>query len=251
MIRPLRPDWPAPARVKALVTTRRGGVSRPPYDQLNLALHVGDEPAAVAQNRSLLRQACGLPAEPFWLQQVHGCEVADVASDHRGCEADAVYSRTPGQVCAVLTADCLPLLLTDRSGSEVCAVHAGWRGLAGGVVESAVSRFAAQPRDLLVWLGPAIGPQAFEVGDDVYEAFVGPCADDARAFRRHDQGRWLADIYQLARQRLERLGVGYVGGGDDCTWSQPSRFFSYRRDGVTGRMASLVWLEPEESESDA
>jgi YfiH family protein len=242
MIKLLSPDWPVPAQVKAYVTTRQGGVSRPPYEQLNLALHVGDEPSAVAQNRALLGQACGLPGEPFWLQQVHGCAVADAASDRPGCEADAVFSRTPGQVCAVLTADCLPLLISDRAGTQVAAVHAGWRGLAGGVVESAVSRFRGGPQELLVWLGPAIGPRAFEVGDDVYEAFVGQCRDDAEAFQRNAQGRWLADIYALARQRLARLGVGYVGGGEYCTWSQDSLFYSYRRDGVTGRMASLIWL---------
>jgi YfiH family protein len=177
--------------------------------------------------------------------------VADAASDDPGCEADAVYSRTPGQVCAVLTADCLPLLLSDRFGREVCAVHAGWRGLVGGVIESAVSRFTVEPQELLVWLGPAIGPRAFEVGGDVYEAFVGRCSEDAVAFRRHSQGRWLADIYQLARLRLARLGVGYVGGGGYCTWSQPAQFFSFRRDGVTGRMASLIWLRPVGSESDS
>ena len=250
MIRPLELRWPVPARVKAMITTREGGVSSPPYDSLNLASHVGDEPSVVTQNRALLRESCGLPSEPFWLQQVHGCEVVDAASGHPGCEADAVYSRTPGQVCAVMTADCLPLLMTDRAGSEVCAVHAGWRGLAEGVVESAVSRFTAETQELLVWLGPAIGPQAFEVGEDVYRAFVSQWADDAQAFKRNDRGRWLADIYQLARLRLARLGVGYVGGGEYCTLSQSALFFSYRRDGVTGRMASLIWLEPEGDETD-
>lgn len=250
MIQSLEPDWPAPARVKAVITTRQGGISRPPYDSLNLALHVGDKPTVVAKNRALLREACDLPAEPFWLQQVHGCDVVDVASDHPGCEADAVYSRVAGQVCAVMTADCLPLLMADRAGREVCAVHAGWRGLAGGVVESAMSRFMAEPQELLVWLGPAIGPRAFEVGDDVYRVFVAQHSEDAMAFRRNEHERWLADIYQLARLRLTRLGVGYVGGGDYCTWSQSSQFFSYRRDGVTGRMASLIWLEPEGDETD-
>jgi YfiH family protein len=149
-----------------------------------------------------------------------------------------------------MTADCLPLLLTDRAGQEVCAVHAGWRGLAAGVVESAVARFSAPPQQLLVWLGPAIGPETFEVGGEVYNAFVAHCRDDAKAFRPHQADRWLADIYQLARLRLARLGVGYVGGGGYCTWSQPSRFFSYRRDGVTGRMASLIWLEPDGKESE-
>ena len=250
MIRPLQPDWPVADQVKAIITTRQGGGGHPPYDSLNLALHVGDEPSVVTQNRALLREACDLPAEPFWLQQVHGCHVADVASDHPDCQADAIYSRMPGQVCAVMTADCLPLLITDRAGSEVCAVHAGWRGLAEGVVESALSHFRAETSELLVWLGPAIGCQAFEVGDDVYRAFVSQCAEDAQAFKPNHRGRWLADIYQLARLRLARLGVGYVGGGDYCTFSQPSLFFSYRRDGVTGRMASLIWLEPEGHETD-
>lgn len=250
MIRLLKPDWPVPAQVKSLITTRQGGVSRPPYDQLNLAQHVGDQAEAVARNRALLREEGALPADPFWLQQVHGCAVADAASDESGCEADAVFSRQPGRVCAVLTADCLPLLMVDRDGREICAVHAGWRGLAGGVIESALSRFTREPQELMVWLGPAIGPRAFEVGDDVYEAFVGRNREDAVAFSRNPQGRWMADIYRLARQRLARFGVGYVGGGDYCTWSQPVDFYSYRRDGMTGRMASLIWLEPVGKETD-
>ncbi len=244
MIRPLIPDWPAPDRVRALITTREGGVSRPPYDSLNLAQHVGDDPQAVRRNRALVRERCGLPAEPFWLQQVHGCQVADSAYDLPGCQADAVVSREAGRVCAVLTADCLPLLITDRAGQAVCAVHAGWRGLAQGVVESAVARLDAPAASLLVWLGPAIGPEAFEVGDEVRAAFVDACAEDAQAFRRNRRDRWQADIYQLARLRLQRLGIGYVGGGDYCTWSQSSLFYSYRRESVTGRMASLIWLEP-------
>jgi YfiH family protein len=244
MIRPLIPDWPAPAHVKALITTRQGGVSEPPFESLNLALHVGDLPDAVARNRLRLRECCGLPEEPFWLRQVHGCQVADSTSDAPGCQADAVYSRRPHRVCAVLTADCLPLLMTDRAGRVVCAVHAGWRGLAAGVVESAVARLSTSPRELLVWLGPAIGPDAFEVGDEVREAFVEQNAEDEAAFGRNQRGRWLADIYQLARLRLRRLGVGYVGGGECCTWSQSSLFYSYRREGATGRMASLIWLEP-------
>jgi hypothetical protein len=243
MLQPLIPDWPAPARVKALITTRRGGCSQAPYESLNLAQHVGDDPAAVARNRARLREACGVPREPFWLQQVHGCRVADSARDKAGCEADAVFSRRPGEVCGVLTADCLPLLVTDRAARVVCAVHAGWRGLAAGVVEAALASLALPPRELLVWLGPAIGRDAYEVGDEVREQFVSRCAEDAPAFRRTEQDRWLADIYQLARLRLGRLGVGYVGGGDFCTWSQSSLFYSYRREGVTGRMASLIWLE--------
>jgi polyphenol oxidase len=243
MMTPLIPDWPAPPHVRAVITTRRGGISRAPYESLNLAQHVGDDPQHVMRNRQRLREACDLPSEPFWLQQVHGCQVADSSSDQAGCEADAVLSRQPGQVCAVLTADCLPLLITDREGREVCAVHAGWRGLAAGVVESAISRLSSPPQALLVWLGPAIGPDAFEVGAEVREAFVSQAAEDEQAFRGNKQGRWQADIYRLARLRLQRLGVGFVGGGEYCTWSQSSHFYSYRREGVTGRMASLIWLE--------
>ncbi|MEJ2592337.1 MAG: peptidoglycan editing factor PgeF [Candidatus Thiodiazotropha sp.] len=243
MIEVLRPDWPAPGHVRALITTRQGGVSRPPYDSLNLATHVGDDAHDVARNRALLIHDCRLPEAPFWLNQVHGCHVADSNVASPGCEADAVIGDRPGRICAVLTADCLPLLICDRAGSRVCAVHAGWRGLAGGVIEAAVSRMAVAPAELLVWLGPAIGPDAFEVGGEVREAFVSQQAQDADAFRSGRADRWLADIYRLARQRLARLGVGYVGGGDYCTFTQAQRFFSYRRDGVTGRMASLIWLE--------
>jgi len=238
------PDWPAPSHVKSFITTRQGGVSKVPYDSLNLAGHVGDDPMAVAHNRRLLKEALQLPADPFWLNQVHGCQVVDSATALPDCTADAVVSERPGDVCAVLTADCLPLLLTDRDGSQVCAVHAGWRGLAAGVIESAVSRMRAQRRDLLVWLGPAIGPDVFEVGGEVRQAFVAQTSEDAEAFRQRDSQHWLADIYTLARLRLQRLGVGYIGGGDYCTLSQTALFYSYRREGVTGRMASLIWLAP-------
>jgi len=245
MIQLLRPDWPAPISVKSLITTRQGGVSLAPFDSLNLATHVGDVPTAVARNRALLKETCQLPNDPFWLAQVHGCGVVDTATSSSGCEADAVVSDRPGDVCAVLTADCLPLLLTDRDGSQVCAVHAGWRGLAAGVIESAVSHMRAQRGDLLAWLGPAIGPDAFEVGDEVRQTFLAQASEDAAAFRQRDAERWLADIYTLARQRLQRLGVGYIGGGAYCTLSQAALFYSYRREGVTGRMASLIWIEPE------
>lgn len=245
MIQTLLPAWPAPSHVKSLITTRLGGVSRAPYDRLNLAAHVGDDPKAVARNRVLLKEACRLPNEPFWLTQVHGCEVAVCATAAPGCVADAVISDRPGDVCAVLTADCLPLLLTDREGMQVCAVHAGWRGLAAGVIESAVSRMRARRGDLLAWLGPAIGPDAFEVGDEVRQAFVAQAAEDAAAFRPQGSRLWLADIYALARLRLQRLGVGYIGGGGYCTLSQADLFYSYRRERVTGRMASLIWLDPD------
>jgi YfiH family protein len=210
-------------------------------------MHVGDDPDAVARNRQILRQQLSLPAEPHWLTQVHGCQVAEAATGKPGIEADAICADQPGQVCAVLTADCLPLLICDRAGERVCAVHAGWRGLAAGVIEAAVARLARPGPELLVWLGPAIGLQAFEVGEEVYHTFVTQAEEARAAFSSHRPGHWLADIYLLARQRLARLGVGYVGGGDYCTVTDSERFFSYRRDGVTGRMASLIWLAEEAS----
>ena len=243
MIELLKPDWPVPSQVRAVITTRCGGVSRGAFDSFNLADHVGDDEAAVRQNRQRLAVRGRLPGEPFWLCQVHGCDVADSGKDQPGCSADAVYSDRPGTVCAVLTADCLPLLLTDRRGREVCAVHAGWRGLAAGVIEKALSRMNAPAESLLAWLGPAIGAAAFEVGGEVRQAFVAGAEQDDCAFVPGRAGRWQADIYLLARQRLTRAGVGFIGGGDYCTVTDRERFYSYRRDGVTGRMASLIWLD--------
>jgi hypothetical protein len=237
------PDWPAPARVRAVVTTRAGGVSRPPWDSLNVADHVGDEPAAVAENRRRLRARWALPAEPVWLQQVHGCDVVDAGRGAAGCPADAAVAVGPGSVCAVLTADCLPVLFCDRAATVVGVAHAGWRGLAGGVLEQTVARLDRPARELLAWLGPAIGPQAFEVGDEVRAAFTAQDGEAARCFHPSARGRWLADLYGLARLRLQRAGVGDVHGGGMCTFSDAARFYSYRRDGVTGRMASLLWLE--------
>lgn len=235
------PDWPAPARVRALSTTRAGGVSVAPYDSLNLGTHVGDDPANVAANRAQVRRI--VPSEPAWLNQVHGTVVVDAASVAGVPDADASVSRTPGAVCVVMTADCLPVLLCDRAGTVVGAAHAGWRGLHGGVIEATVTAMQVAPADVIAWLGPAIGPTAFEVGDEVRAAFVAVDAIADAAFKPAGQpGKWLADIYLLARQRLAALGVTAVYGGDCCTVSESRRFFSYRRDGVTGRMASLVWL---------
>ncbi len=235
------PDWPAPARVRALSTTRAGGVSVAPYDSLNLGTHVGDDPANVAANRAQVRRI--VRSEPAWLNQVHGTVVVDAASVAGVPDADASVSRTPGAVCVVMTADCLPVLLCDRAGSVVGAAHAGWRGLHGGVIEATVAAMQVAPADVIAWLGPAIGPTAFEVGDEVRAAFVAVDAIADAAFKPAGQpGKWLADIYLLARQRLAALGVTAVYGGDCCTVSESRRFFSYRRDGVTGRMASLVWL---------
>ncbi|MFO7592882.1 MAG: peptidoglycan editing factor PgeF [Pseudomonadota bacterium] len=238
----IRPPWPAPANVRAAVTTRSGGVSLPPYDSLNLGDHVGDDPQAVAENRRRLVDALKLPAEPRWLKQVHGTCSVDASRCTTGCEADAVYTEKSGVVCAVLTADCLPLLLCDRGGTRIAAVHAGWRGLLAGVIEQTVSAMGS-PDELMVWLGPAIGPRAFEVGAEVREAFVTEDAAADGAFAPSTDGRYLADIYALARLRLHRVGVDAIYGGEHCTYSEPERFYSYRRDGVTGRMAGLIWLE--------
>lgn len=236
-------DWPAPARVHACATTRLGGVSTGPYASLNLAGHVGDEPAAVAANRRLLREALRLPAEPLWLEQVHGTAVVDATQAAAECRADASIAVQPGVVCVVMTADCLPLLLCDKAGSRVAAVHAGWRGLESGVIEATVKRLGVAPGELLVWLGPAIGPEAFEVGDEVRAAFVAHDLAAAAAFKPSPAGRWLADLYTLAHQRLAGCGVQAVYGGGLCTYSDAARFYSYRRDGATGRMASLIWCE--------
>ncbi len=235
-------DWPAPRHVHALSTTRTGGIGEGPFASLNLADHVGDDPAVVAQNRARLRSELGLPSEPGWLTQVHGCGVARVGRDPLGCEADAALGVMPGQVCAVMTADCLPVLLCDVLGTRVAAVHAGWRGLAAGVIETTVRQMDVAPGQLMGWLGPAIGPEAFEVGDEVRACFLQADAGAEDAFRRSLNGRWLADLYGLARRRLAGAGVESVWGGGCCTYSDARRFFSYRRDGVTGRMASVIWL---------
>ncbi|MBI5329415.1 MAG: peptidoglycan editing factor PgeF [Betaproteobacteria bacterium] len=223
------------------MTTRTGGVSPPPYASLNPASHVGDDPAAVAENRRILRAA--LPAEPLWLNQVHGAGVAQFPAAGTP-DADAAVAHRPGQVCAVLTADCLPVLFCDVSGQAVAAAHAGWRGLAAGVLERTVEALGVQPGKVLAWLGAAIGPAAFEVGPEVRQAFVAQHAEAARAFAPGAGDRLLADIYELARIRLAAIGVTQVYGGGLCTHADASRFYSYRREGVTGRMASLVWLTP-------
>lgn len=238
----IRPDWPAPPAVRACATTRSGGVSRGPWASLNLGDHVRDAAAAVADNRARLVAQLGLPGQPQWLQQVHGARVHRPGATD-AC-ADACFEDRPGRVCVVLTADCLPVLLCNAAGTRVAAVHAGWRGLLAGVLEQAVAAFGDRPDQLMAWFGPAIGPDAFEVGDEVRAAFAVEDAAAQRHFRSRGAGRWLADIYGLARQRLAGLGVTQVSGGEFCTHSEPERFFSYRRDGITGRMASLIWLQP-------
>jgi len=235
------PDWPAPSTVRALVTTRHGGVSEGPWASLNLGAHVGDSDDAVRRNRAIL--CARLPCAPRWLEQVHGTVVVDATQHDRApARADASFARQPGAVCAVLTADCLPVLFCDRAGMVVAAAHAGWRGLAAGVLEATVARMQVPAATVIAWLGPAIGPQAFEVGDDVRQAFMATGRQAGAAFAPGvAHGKWMADLYQLARMRLAAIGVEAVYGGGLCTVSD-ARFYSYRRDGVTGRFASLAWL---------
>lgn len=236
----LTPDWPAPANVRACVTTRSGGVSVAPFDSFNLGDHVDDDPAAVTSNRQHLVDTLG--CQPAWLRQVHGIVVAE-ADPATVIEADGNWTFTPGIACTAMTADCLPALFCDRAGTRVAAAHAGWRGLAGGVLEATVKALDVAPQELLVWLGPAIGPTAFEVGGEVREAFVQQHAEATAAFVPSvNAGKFMADIYQLARIRLAAISVTAVSGGGLCTYNDP-RFYSYRRSARTGRFASLIWLQ--------
>lgn len=238
----LRPDWELPAGVGALLTTREGGESAGPFSSFNLGGHVGDDPLAVAANRARLRGF--LPAEPLWLNQVHGAAVVDAEACEEGPEADAALARSGRRVCAVLTADCLPVLFCDDAASVVAAAHAGWRGLAAGVLENTVRAMGVSPQRLRAWIGPAIGPGAFEVGDEVRATFVAADPAAAAAFAaRPAAGKWLADLFMLACLRLRAAGVTRISGGGVCTVSAGQRFYSYRRDGTTGRFASMVWLD--------
>lgn len=246
------PNWPAPANVHALQANRHKGHSHSPYDSLNFGMHVKDNPIHVAQNRQLLSQF--LPSEPVWLNQTHSVSVVDAANTHCVPDADASFTTHENVVCVIMTADCLPVLLCDKAGSIVVAVHAGWRGLCDGALEASIDAACRtaqiKPNDLMAWLGPAIGPNAFEVGSEVREQFIAKDAQAALAFKKHGdyqkQDKWLCDIYKIATQRLNNLGVTQIyGGGIDenfCTFNQREQFFSYRRDGVTGRMATLIWL---------
>lgn len=237
------PDWPAPPGVRALQTTRQGGVSQGPYASLNLGDHVGDIPESVAANRQRLLGF--LPKQPLWLHQVHGIVVADTEKGCDGISADASVARRTGDVCAVLTADCLPVLLCNDSGTVVAAVHAGWRSLAGGIIEAAVRKMACPGQQIMAWLGPAIGPEHFEVGEEVRAAFVAQNLQAREAFFPGEkEGKWLGDLCGLARQRLSCLGVHRVYGGHWCTMRDRALFFSYRREGNTGRMGSFIWLQP-------
>lgn len=226
-----------------MITTRHGGVSVGGYAGFNLADHVGDDPAAVSENRKQLRTEMELPGDPLWLQQVHGTRVVDAGLSPTGIACDGSFALQPGVVCAVLTADCLPVLLTDKQGTRVAALHAGWRGLAAGIIEQGIEALAIPPGELLAYLGPAIGPDAFEVGGEVRKAFCDQDADAAQAFEPAGGDKWFADIYRLAYQRLNAQGLKNIHGGGRCTFHEEADFFSYRRDKTCGRMASLIWME--------
>jgi polyphenol oxidase len=239
-------EWKLPRGVRAAFTTRIGGVSVAPWDSFNLGAHVGDDPEHVAANRARLRAMLALPAEPAWLSQVHGVDVLDLDAAQPGVSvptADAVVTRQRGSVCVIMVADCLPVLFASRDGERIGAAHAGWRGLAAGVLEQTVQALGVPTGELTAWLGPAISRDHFEVGDVVCEAFIAQDAGATMAFSRNDRGRWQADLVALARRRLNALGITDVSGGEWCTFADRERFFSHRRNGKGGRMAALIWRE--------
>ena len=239
----LVPEWNAPPAVRSAFTLRGGGVSDGPFDSLNLGAHVGDRPEAVAENRRRVRERLALPAEPAWLEQVHGTRVADLDSAGEGARsADAVITRTAGMVCAVQVADCMPVLFAASDASAVGVAHAGWRGLAAGVLEETVSRLGVPPSELLAWLGPAISARHFEVGEEVRTAFLARDPASGGAFSANPRGRWQCDLAALARRRLAALGLTAISGGTWCTYGDSARFYSFRRDGRCGRMAALIWV---------
>jgi len=238
------PDWPVPARVKSISTTRLHGFSTDVYASNNLGLHVGDDAAIVQANRQKLRSDAELPSAPLWMNQIHSNKVVYASDIKNVVDADASFTDNAGQICVVMTADCLPVLFVNESATKVAAAHAGWRGLLDGILENTVEKLAQNGERIFAWLGPAIGPTAFEVGDDVFSAFVERDVCSESAFqRRDDSDKWLANIYQLASMRLKATGVVDIYGGEYCTYSDQQRFYSYRRDGACGRMASLIWLD--------
>jgi YfiH family protein len=239
----LVPDWPVASRVRAFVTTRAGGVSGGEYASMNLGNRSGDDEARVAENRRIA--SAHMPSAPRWMAQVHGAEVADLDRLGEGDvpRADAAMASTPRRVAAVLTADCLPVFLAERGGKRVAVAHAGWRGLAAGVLENTVAALGGEAGEIVAWMGPAIGPGAFEVGAEVKEAFERVDSAAASAFKPHVPGKFMADLYALARQRLGRAGVTAVGGGGFCTYRETDRFFSYRRARNSGRMGAFIWIE--------
>lgn len=233
------PDWPAPSNVHAIQTTRQGGFSDAPFESLNLGAHVQDHPITVVKNRQLLDQF--LPAEPVWLNQVHGTNVINAALSNCVQDADGSFTTESNVVCVTMTADCLPVLLCNKQGTAVAAIHAGWRSLCDGVIENTILAMGLKADDLLAWLGPAIGPYAFEVGAEVRQAFIEKDTNATLAFKPHAD-KWLANLYLLATQRLNNVGIKAIYGGGDCTYSSPERYFSFRRDGMTGRMATMIWM---------
>lgn len=241
----ITPIWQVSRNVQAVTTTRLGGVSQPPYHCLNLAHHVGDLSQHVEQNRQLLQQTLSLPSAPYWLNQVHGTDIlviTDQSPNQIYC-ADAVYTTHKNKVCAIMTADCLPVLFCSAKGNEIAAAHAGWRGLCNGILEKVLTHFQCKADEIIVWLGPAIGPTCFEVGEEVRTAFMAHDPQAELAFTEHSPQKYLANIYQLAKQRLQAKGVTRISGGEYCTMSDQQQFFSYRREKITGRMASLIWLD--------
>jgi polyphenol oxidase len=237
----LQPDWPAPSNIHAATTLRIGGVSLDKYASLNLATHVGDDPELVDQNRQILISRLNLPSEPIWLHQTHSNLAIKITARSVPLHGDASYTNQVGVVCAVMTADCLPLLICAADGSEIAAIHAGWRGLLDGIIDNTIN--ALQSRNVLVWLGPAIGLDCFEVGEEVRAAYLAKSTEYASAFKQKNEDKWLADIYQLARINLSALGISKIFGGNFCTVTDHERFYSYRRDKDTGRMATLIWRD--------
>jgi hypothetical protein len=241
MIETITPDWPAPARIKACCTTRRGGVSAEPFDSLNLGSHVGDREADVMQNRRLLRAQLALPGEPEWINQTHGVDVVTLDSDSSR-DADAAITREPGRVAVVMTADCLPILLCNRDASEVAALHAGWRGLQAGIIQSTLAAMQSPRAQLLAWIGPGISQASFEVGDEVYAAFADADSTAAACFSANRPGHWLCDLAGIAAALMYKLGVTQVARSPHCSYRDAELFYSYRREAVTGRMASMIWI---------
>ncbi len=242
----IRADWEAPRSMVALTTTRAGGVSAAPFDSLNLGAHVDDDPDAVARNRELVQSELALPAAPVWLNQVHGSRVAEVGLDNAGSipEADAAVTRQRGCVLAIMTADCLPVVLCSPEYDVIAAVHGGWRSLASDIVQNTLLAMDCPPDSVHAWMGPAIGPECFEVGDDVWDRFVSQDWQMAGCFKANERQRFMADIYAIARLSLTSLGVTRISGGGLCTYTDSERFYSYRRTPTTGRMATIAWMEP-------
>ncbi|MGY4674486.1 peptidoglycan editing factor PgeF [Ursidibacter arcticus] len=241
----IKPMWSVPNHIHAFTTVREGGVSLPPFTSFNLGDHVGDDPLLVKQNRQILTEQGGLPHFPIFLTQTHSTKVLRIPTESNDLNADAVYTNQPNQVCLVMTADCLPVIFCSQDGKEIAAAHAGWRGLCDGILEATVKEFACKPSQITVWLGPAIGPTAFQVGQEVIDQFcaVDPQAKDAFIADEQTSGKFLGNLYQIATQRLNKLGITQISGGDFCTYYDEKQFFSYRRDQQTGRMATLIWRD--------